>query len=341
MQRAKIEGALYGAAYGDSFGAITEFRSRDDILQAFPEGYTDYTESISLITKGIVPGTVTDDFGSSCYFMKAILKHDGHFDRDIAVEAVLDWSKDEVVFAKYAGQNTKSAMERLKQGNIIDEGLRARHFGRQNTNGGAMKAAPMGLLAREDHQLAIRFTKDLCWPTHYNGAAVSGACAIACAVCEAQKEGATVGSIIEQAIAGARQSRIQLDEEGFGAFGPYVDRRIGLAVDLGRQAKTEEEVYRLLEEMIGTGISVQESVPAVFAIMAAQKGDLEASIRCAANAGGDTDTISSMTGAILGGLHGAEAIRPEVIDRIQSCNQFLQLKETVEQYTNLILSKER
>lgn len=339
MEKSKAFGVLYGAAYGDSRGAITEFCTREEIQEAFPDGCCNYAESISQITRGIVPGTVTDDFGSSCYFMKTILKHNGAFDREIAIEAVLDWSQDEIVFGKYAGQNTKSAMERLKQGIVIDEGSRIRHFGRQNTNGGAMKAAPMGLLACGNQEKAIQYTKDLCWPTHYNSAAVSGACSIACAVCEAQKEGATLNSIFEKAIEGARISRIQLEEEGMEAFGPYVDRKIEIAVQWGRKAQ-EQDIYEVLNGVLGTGITVQESVPAVFAIIAACDGDFEKSVHCAVNAGGDTDTIASMIGAILGGYYGIDAVPSEAVEQIRRENQFLHLKDIVDEFVELIMRKE-
>lgn len=339
MQKNKVLGALYGAAYGDSLGAVTEFRSRRDILDKFPDGCKDYAESISLITHGIIPGTVTDDFGSSCYFMKTILKHGGTFDRSITMEAVLDWAGDDIVFAKYAGQNTRNAIERLKKGIVVDEESRADHFDRQNSNGGAMKVSPVGLLARTDQKLAIRYTKDLCWPTHYNSAAVSGACAIACAVCEAQREDADLDSVFEKAVEGARIARTELEEEGMEAFGPYVDRKIRQAVELGKKVQNPEELYDLLNGVIGTGITVQESIPAVFAIIAACKGDFKNAVWCAVNAGGDTDTIASMTGAILGGYRGIEAVPQEAVERMKKVNAFLGLKETVENYMNLILSE--
>ena len=57
------------------------------------------------------------------------------------------------------------------------------------------------------------------------------------------------------------------------------------------------------------------------------------------NAGGDTDTVASMTGAILGGLHGVEVLRKEDVKRIQEVNSFLRLEETIEEYTNLICKK--
>lgn len=337
MIKSKVLGTLYGAAYGDSLGAITEFCTRNEIKRAFPNECSDYAESISHITKGIPQGCVTDDFGSSCYFMKAILNHDGLFNKEIAVEAVLDWSKDEIVFGKYAGQNTKGAMERLKSGIVIDEMSKQHHFNRANTNGGAMKVSPVGLLARLNTDKAIDYAIDLCWPTHYNSAAVSAACAIACAVCEAQKSETTLDSIIKKAIYGAYTSRIRLENEGFDSFGPYVDVKIREAVAIGKQSKKYEDTISILNGSVGTGIWVQESIPAVFAIIVACDGNFDESIKCAVNAGGDTDTISSMIGAILGGYHGIECIRSDAINRIIQVNDFLDLKKYIDAFTNLIV----
>ena len=339
MKQSKILGSLYGAAYGDSLGAVTEFCTRNEILNHFPNGCHDYAESISLITKGIQPGSITDDFGSSCYVMKHVLLHNGEMNKDIAVEAILDWSQDEIVFKKYAGQNTKSSIERLKEGIVIDEMSRKRHFGRMNTNGGAMKASPMGLLARNELEKAITYTIDLCWPTHYNSAAVSAACAVACAVCESQNENATIDSIFEKAIYGAKKSREQLEKEGYDSFGPYVDVKIKEAIEAAKNIQ-EDQIMDLLNGSIGTGIWVQESIPAVFAIIQVYHGDFIKSVHCAVNAGGDTDTIASMTGAILGGLHGAEAIPQKAIHQIQEVNSYLNLKEIIEDYVRFIAEGE-
>ncbi|MCI9402680.1 MAG: hypothetical protein HFF04_03285 [Oscillospiraceae bacterium] len=336
MRRNKVLGTLYGAAYGDSLGAITEFRSRRDIAQAFPGGYRTYAPSISFITSEITPGCVTDDFGSSCYFMQKILRHEGDFDRGIAVEAVLEWSNDPIVFAKYAGRNTKSAMERLKEGTVIDEEARKRHFGQANTNGAAMKVSPIGLLARGDQELAVQYALDLAYPTHYNSAAASAAAAIACAIAAAQGEDATLDGIFSAAVEGCRKARLQVEEEGCAAFGPFTEEHIKWAIQMGQACESTDALLNVLEGQIGTGISVQESIPAVFAIIAGTKGDFHKALFCASNAGGDTDTISSMTGAILGGLHGVEVLREEDIRRIQEVNAFLCLQETVEAFADLI-----
>ena len=47
-------------------------------------------------------------------------------------------------------------------------------------------------------------------------------------------------------------------------------------------------------------MQVNQSIPTVFAIIYATNGNLNDALYCAIHAGGDTDTIASMVGAILG-----------------------------------------
>lgn len=336
MNHNKVIGTLYGAAHGDSRGAMTEFCTQREILSYFPDGCDGYYPSISRITHDIIPGSVTDDFGSSIYVMQTILKHNGEFNEDIAIEAILNWSHDAVVYAKYAGQNSKSSLERLRKGVVIDESSKAMHFSRANTNGGAMKVSPIALLAQGDHSLAVQYAKDLCWPTHYNSAAVSGAAAIACAITETLNAHATLESIYDAAINGAKKARIDLEIEGFDSFGPFVDARITDAITKGQTCNTLEELMELLNSTVGTGIWVQESIPAVFAIIAACEGDYDKSLYAAVNAGGDTDTIASMTCAILGGYHGIEKISKDDISLIHEVNNDLRLEQTIIDFTKLI-----
>lgn len=341
MKRNKVLGALYGAAYGDSLGAVTEFCTYEEIKKKFPEGVHEYTDSISVITNQIDPGSVTDDFGSSCYVMQEIIKNKGGFNRDIAIKAILNWSKDEEVFAKYAGSNTKAAIERLRQGRIVEERDKLFHFQGKNTNGGAMKISPIALLGGNDNAKVIRYTKDLCWPTHYNASAVSAASAIACAISEAQRESATIESIIERAETGARITWEEVSKEGYATFGPRIENRIQYAVRLGSKCTNQEELFAVLNNDIGTGIQVAQSIPAVFAILAYTKGKLKESIYCAVNVGGDTDTIASMLGAIVGGYQGVDAIPIDIRNRIEEKNENIRLKETIEEFTQIVLCNDK
>ena len=339
MKRSKVFGTLYGAAYGDSLGAISEFCTKQQIAEAFPDGLLTYQPSISFITRGTTPGIVTDDFSSSCYLMRKIIKYEGHFNKSIAIEAILDWAADDFYFGKFSGANTEEAVLRVKN-NVIDHNPgKQRNFMRQNTNGGAMKVAPLGILARNDWDLAIKYTIDLCYPTHYNSAAISGAAAICCAVCEAQNE-TNIDRIIEAGIYGAVKSRELMDSLGYGTYGPYLEYRIRQAVELGKQCHTLADRTALLNDIIGTGIVTHESIPAVFGLLSSTN-DFQQAVLAAVNAGGDTDTIASMTGAIMGAYLGVEVISQADIRLINEVNQPLAIEKVIDVYADLIETIER
>jgi len=333
--RDKCLGALYGAAYGDSMGAATEFCTASQISKAFPNGLVSYAPSISRITSGIEPGAVTDDFGSSCFIMKNILENEGVFDRELAVKIILEWAEDDFYFGRFAGQNSKLAVERLRN---LQKPEHNREFRKQNTNGGAMKMSPLAVLALGDMGKALAYAIDMCYPTHYNAAAVSGAAAICCAATKALCETATMNDIIVAGIWGAKEGRLMLEDSGFGCFGPNVDWRIEMAVSLGGGCSSRQERIEMLSEKVGTGIFVHESIPAVFGIIASTP-DITEAILTAVNAGGDTDTVASMCGTVLGAYNGYSVIPEAVIAQLEKANPSLNLTAVITRYCDMVISR--
>ena len=61
----------------------------------------------------------------------------------------------------------------------------------------------------------------------------------------------------------------------------------------------------------------RETVPLTLAFLRLSGGDVEKAILYAANFGRDADTTASMVGAIVGALHGADAIRPAWVTKIE------------------------
>ena len=66
-------------------------------------------------------------------------------------------------------------------------------------------------------------------------------------------------------------------------------------------AKPHRKQYRLIVDLVGTGVASQQSVPAAFAVLVVAEGDPWQAAVISANLGGDTDTI----GAIATGMAGA------------------------------------
>jgi ADP-ribosylglycohydrolase len=81
-----------------------------------------------------------------------------------------------------------------------------------------------------------------------------------------------------------------------------------------------EAVLDIVPTLVGTSLASQESVPAAFAILAAAPDDPWLACRLAASAGGDTDTIAAMAGAVAGACHGVTAFPAEARRTVAEVN---------------------
>ena len=79
-----------------------------------------------------------------------------------------------------------------------------------------------------------------------------------------------------------------------------MEKRIRLAVQIALTAGDMDAVTTELADVVGSGLHISEAVPCVFGILIASKGSTMDGIIGAVNIGSDTDTIATMTGAILG-----------------------------------------
>ena len=83
-----------------------------------------------------------------------------------------------------------------------------------------------------------------------------------------------------------------------------------------------ESAVSELADIIGTGLHASEAVPAVFGILACCGNDPEAAILAGVNIGNDTDTVATMVGAIVGALHGIEALPENYLPVLNEANKF-------------------
>jgi ADP-ribosylglycohydrolase len=150
--------------------------------------------------------------------------------------------------------------------------------------------------------------------THYTGVAIAGAAAVAAAV-SAGLDGADVRSVVpvavEAAALGARR--------GSWIAAAQVARRIRWAVDLMDPTRPEDSV-RDIDELVGTSLATQESVPAAFAVVALFPDDPWRACLTAASLGGDSDTIAAMAGAIAGACHGMAGFPARAAATIRDVN---------------------
>ncbi len=319
----KILGGLLAGAVGDAMGAPTETRSTQQIIDKFGGLVTSFlTPPEDVFAHGFPAGSVTDDFSLAYYTAQAIIDAQGVIDDDTAAAALLKWA--DTPYYVMAGPTTRAAVDRIRGLETPRPDFVMAVDNSKATNGSAMKIAPVGLASNGDVDKAIRDAVTVCRPTHNNSTSLAGGCAVAAAVSAALHDDATLESIIEAGLRGAREG----ERHGVQMSTPSVYERIKLAVEIGRKYKGDDRlVMKKMADIIGTGLAAAEAVPSAFGFLAGSDGDTMKAIIMGVNAGNDTDTVATIVGAIAGTYEGY--YDEEMLKKIDEVNGF-DLKKTAE-----------
>lgn len=318
----KVLGSIVGAAVGDAMGAATETRSAEIIKEDFG-GYVEdiITPPADCFARGREAGVVTDDFSLAYFTAWELAKSGGVVDEQLAKRAVLTWA-DHPEFYHFAGPTTKAAVERMRGQVVENKNAYVNCDNSKSTNGSGMKIFAAGLINPGHIDKAIQDSVTLCMPTHHNNIAISGGAAIAAAVSRAMDPGATLDDVLVAGIYGAQKGFEIGSRVADRLAGPSVEKRIKLAVKIGKEGLPWETAMLKLRDIVGAGLSAAESIPCVFGILAACPGDAMSAIKMGVNIGDDTDTVATMVGGIAGALYGISNIPERYIDLIDRVNGF-------------------
>ncbi len=333
----RILGALIGAAAGDAMGAATEGRSRGKILEYFGHRVTDFEVTPEdTFGRGNIPGQVTDDFSSAYFLAQSLVENEGIVEEDIVKDALIEWSKHKVFFDRFAGPTTRTAINRMN-GEHVEEEEGVKISTRQATNGASMRISPIGMLNPSNLESALEDAIKVTCLTHNNYLAISGACAIACAVSEALSYEADIYSVIQAALWGAREGEDRARKISNDIAGASVVKRMEYAIEIALGEEGDEEKAVRISDEIGCGLHIAEAVPAAIGFFAFAR-DVLSGIINAVNAGYDTDTVATMVGAISGALHGAGAFPKHYIKTIDEANGFC-LEELAKSITDIVVKR--
>jgi ADP-ribosylglycohydrolase len=310
----RARGALYGLAVGDALGMPTQHLSRQEIrarwgdrLRGFepaPPGHP--------IAGGLPAGSVTDDTEQAVLLARLLVQGGGAVDPRQLAQALVRWERDmaERGSLDLLGPSTKRAVAAVLAGTPPEEAGAA-----GDTNGAAMRIAPVGIaVAADPADLSTLVDQVVAASrvTHNTGIALAGAAAVAAAV----SAGVSGAGIAEATALGVRAARIAASR-GHWVAGADVAARIDWATRLVA-GRTQAQAAELIYTLVGTSLATQESVPAAFAVLAAEPADPWQACLLAASLGGDSDTIAAMAGAIAGACHGVTAFPSEAITVIDA-----------------------
>ena len=296
-QRDRAVGALYGLAIGDALGMPTQLMSRTGIAERY--GVIDRFRAADAwhpLAGGLPAGHITDDTEQALLLARLLIEGHGHVAPGIFARALVEW--EDAMRARGSldllGPSTKRAVQAVLDGEPL---ATAGRFG--TTNGAAMRVTPVGILRTwQPTDIFVDLVAETSFVSHNTGVAIAGAAAVAAAV-SAGIDGANLEGAVEAAVEAAQIGA----KRGYWIAAADVASRIRLAIDLADPADVDGSLTRLYE-IVGTSLATQESVPAVFGILATFPDDPWSAVCSAASLGGDSDTVAAMAGAIGGALHG-------------------------------------
>jgi ADP-ribosylglycohydrolase len=308
-----ILGGIIGIAYGDAYGMPVEMFTQEEIYHKY--GYISKMlpgDPENDISKGFPAGSVTDDTMNSIFVLEMLRENGNKADPVNFLNKLRYWAAHSENSKTVIGPSTRKAIQ------LIDEGISISETGKTGTtNGASMKIVPIGLAGNpEQPEVLADEVEKMCLPTHNTTYAISGACAIAGAVCLARSGESSVDQIVEFAVEMAERGSMR----GFPTASPSVAERIRLACRIVDNADSDQILLKQLYQIIGTSVITGESVPVAVALFKASGGDPVKCARYAANIGGDTDTIGAMACGICGSYSGADAFPSEEVQLIESIN---------------------
>jgi ADP-ribosylglycohydrolase len=327
--RDRYRGCLLAGAAGDALGAHVEFMDLPRILKRFGEpGIRDYEATYGRI------GAITDDTQMTLYTAEGVLRAYARWvDRGIGpafgsvtARAYLRWLYTQGVHSPLVDPKTidgwlsthRSLFERRAPGNTCLSALRAMRLpGEKAANdskgcGGVMRAAPVGMLMAhwlERNARTARIAEtfqigcDIAALTHGHptGYLTAGVLAVLVALL---LKGERLDDAVDDALIELR--RHPGHEETLTA--------IEQARDLARTRPGQRNA--LIE--LGEGWIAEEAL-AMSLYCALGATDIESGIILAVNHSGDSDSTGSITGNLLGAIHGESSMPRRWLERLELC----------------------
>ncbi len=329
----KVRGCLYGGAVGDAMGAPAEGYTPDEIRLRYGV-ISDFVEpwnGPSDVGKG--DGRYTDDTHMVQLLSRIYLETGDHLDPFRFARKIVPLIADEPRWVGEYGREMpfvdrlfypeKWLLMRLRLANADP---RLGGVGNMVNCGAAMYAAPVGIVNACNPANAYREAVEL-FSAHQWSYGLEAAGVVAACVAEAFKPDATVDSIVEAALAFAKEGTRAAIEAVVARARQYDDWQaaIGPLRDAIRPYDGAPENFHDrgngTDDWTPSRTRSIEELPIALGMLVVGSANFEQSVFGGANYGRDCDSIAGMAGAIAGTLRGARSIRPEWIARINAANR--------------------
>lgn len=277
----RAQGCLLGQLVGDSLGSLVEFKSAAAIRTAYPGGVRDLADGG---TWNLIAGQPTDDSEEALILARTICR-DGGYDAGAALEGLVHWFES---CPFDVGSTTTASLEAASRGRTRSERLKlAARAARQESqaNGSLMRASPLGIFGWKDPRAAADLAREDSRLTHPNPACVESCAAYVAAIATALGKKAD-----------ARKTYVAAIAEAERGGNPTVIEALR-AAEKGSPARFDGA---------GSG-SVLLALQNAF-VQLLHAPSLEEGVVDTVSRGGDTDTTSAIAAALLGSVHGRDAV---------------------------------
>lgn len=295
MYNKKYTGCLLGSAVGDALGMQTEGMTPAEIIQKFNVVFDYGPGRRGSPNEKLRPGQYTDDTEQTLILARSIIKA-RTFDPALFSKMLVEHCEKILTnpdLNRGWGSTTLGACQRLLSGIPWKES-----GGDIPTCGSAIRVSPVGLLYPGKHAGLedCAFTSSL--PTHNSAESIAGAVAVAAAVSLAVVN-TNPGEIIRKTADIARKYDMGLANK------IYSIEKMSFMTELNAFS------------ILGTSIRTADVVPSALYCFARNPLDFPKAIIMAVNAGGDTDSIAAIAGAVSGAYLGVEAIPKKWLDGLE------------------------
>jgi ADP-ribosylglycohydrolase len=305
MQQRRIVGCLTGLATGDAIGKQTETLSRTGVLRWYPAGVRGFEGA---------PGS-------------AIPRYAGNLKREWRIGETTDDTENTIAVARAilgdgAVRHASVGRQLLACRKCVHPGVAslwefhqagepARITEAHDGCGAAVRVAPVGVLYRSDRlKEIVAAEREASISTHGGALALAAAAATAAAV-SAAIDGAPPSAILELAARAAAQAEC---ERSGSPETILADAIRAVHADLRRWSDIRPETVAA-RHFPRNPLTI---VPLAIAI-ATVMDSAEEAILLAANVGGDSDSVASIAGAILGARH-PQSVNEEWCQVVETVN---------------------
>ena len=200
-------GCLVGTAIGDALGMPASFMSPTQVKRVYGR-ITDFVTPSEEQTahENISEGGITDDTEESL-IVASVLIEANRFDSTLFVGKMKEWAElNNMLESTVIGPSTRRFLETIiAGGNYHEAGKKG------DTNGAAMRVAPIGIFNYSNVDSAIEDAIQSALPSHGSKPGIASAAAIAAAVSKAIAGESSPSKIMDTAILGA----IRGEERGY------------------------------------------------------------------------------------------------------------------------------